>query len=99
MELCMRVGDRRLFEIFLDAALTALKLGLHFNRHASAVVDWLAAIVDAHPLNPVLFHQIRAVLAGWNINSRPLAIEDFRLICFRINAEFVVVRWLLGRNL
>ena len=95
----VRVGDGRLFEILLDAAPAPLKLRLHLDRHAGPVLDRLAAVVLRHPLDGVLLHQLGAPLAGRDVDSLPLAVQDLGLIGLGVDPQFVVVGGMLGVDL
>ena len=99
MDAAMGIGDRRLLEILLDAAAATLELRLHLDRHARAVIDRVAEVVDGHPLDVMLGHQVGCRLAGRKIDSFPLAVEDLRLVGFRVDPQLVVVGRLLEGGL
>jgi hypothetical protein len=87
----MGIGDRRLFQILLDAAPAALELRLHLDRDPRAVVDRFAAVVLRDPLDGVLLHQLDARLARRNVDAGPLAVEDFRLVGLGVDPQLGVV--------
>ncbi len=51
------IRNRRLFQIFLNAAPAALVSPFQFNRHSRAVGHFLVAVVHGHPFDAVLFNQ------------------------------------------
>ena len=95
----MRIGDRRLLQIFLDAAAAALELCLHLDRDPRAMVDRIIAVVGRHPFDGVLGHQIGPHLAGRQIDPLALAVEDLGFVGFGVDPQFVVVGRFLGRGL
>ena len=95
----MGVGDCRLLEIFLDAAAAALELRLHLDRHAGAVLDRVALVVLGNPLDRVLLHQLRAALAGGDVNAFSLAVQDLGLVGLRVDPQFGIVGRVLGIDL
>ena len=87
VEAGMGIGDRRLLEIFLDAAAAALELRLHLDRHAGAVLDRVALVVLGDPLDRVLLHQFCAALAGGDVNAFSLAVQDLGLVGLRVDPQ------------
>lgn len=71
----VRVRDRRLLEILLDAAAAALELRLHLDRHAGAVVDGFTLVVLGDPFDLVLRHQVSAALARGDVDAFPLPFK------------------------
>ena len=95
----MRVGDRRLLQVLLDAPAAALELRLHLDRHAGAVVDRLALVVGGDPLDRVLLHQLGPDLAGRDLDPLPPAVEDLGLVGLGVDPQLVVVGVIPGAGL
>ncbi len=99
----VRIGDRRLFEIFVDAAAAALKLRFQFDGDARAALHflrpahrfWPAGVVDVvmgHPLDAVLGDVLAALFARRNVDAFALAVEDLGLVPLGVDLDFEVVR-------
>ena len=93
------VGDRRLLEIFLDTPAAPLELRLHLDRHAGAVLDRVALVVLGDPFDRVFVHQLRATLAGGDVDAVSLAVQDLGLVGLRVDPQFGVVGGVLGVDL
>ena len=99
VEAGMRIGDRGLLEVLLDAATTPLELGLHLDRHAGAVLDWLALVVLTDPLDRMLLHKLGTTLAGGDVDAVSLAVQDLGLVGLGVDPQFGIVGGVLGVDL
>ncbi len=85
----MGVGDRRLFEILVDAAAPAVELAFQLDRHPRAVVEF-------DPLDAVFFDVLGAGVFWRNILAFATAVQDLWHVALGVDLDFVVVGRLAG---
>src|SRR2546425_8319001 len=94
----VRVGDRRLFQIFVDAAsatyIAALELDRHARTTAEAVMMRLLVSggIVRYPFDAVVRDVFVALFAGGDVFALSLAVDDFRLISPGVDLNFEIVR-------
>ena len=98
----VRVGNRGLLQIFVDAAapthIAALELDCH-ARTAPEVLRLLARTgIVRYPLNTVVGDVPVSLFAGRYIFAVALAVDDLRLVAPRINLNLEIVRRLFLRS-
>ena len=88
----VRIGDRRLREILVDAAAAADVLGFQLDRHPRAV-----RLLD--PFDAVLGDRAPPLSPGRDVDPFAAAVENLRLVLLGVDLDFVVVGRLLGVDL
>ncbi len=87
----MRVGDRRLLQVLVDAPLAPLVFGFQFQSHPGAMGDWprrclgRIGFVMGGPLDTTVLDILLPFFARRDIFSLSLAVEDFRLVDFGVD--------------
>ena len=76
----VRVRERRLFEVFVDAAATAMVFRLQLDRYPGSARD-----VD--PIEFAVAQNLPAFVVGGNRFAGAVAVEDFRFVRFRVDAD------------
>ena len=85
----VRIGDRRLLQILVDAAPAALVLGLELDGHPGAVIH-------LEPFDALLLDQLAAGFAGRNVDPFPLAVENLGVVLLGVDLNLEVVCGLRG---
>src|SRR5438034_3520338 len=98
----VRVGNRGLLQIFIDAAtpthITSLELDGH-ARAAPEVMRWLARSgIVRYPFDTVVGDVPVPLFAGRYIFAVTLAVDDLRMVAPRINLNLEIVRRLFLRS-
>src|SRR5207237_3244985 len=95
----MRIGNRRLLEIFVDAATAAYKPSLQFDGHArsaSEIVMMMRLLVNSrimrYPLDAVIGDVFVPLFAGGDVFAISLAVDDLRLVPPGIDLNLEIVR-------
>ncbi len=92
MDSHVRVGNRRLFQVFVHAAPAPLVDRLQLDRDPRSVID-----VD--PFNPMLGNQFFAPRTRRNVDTLAPSVQDLRVVPLGVDLDLVVVRRLAAGDL
>ena len=90
----VRVGDRGLFEIFIDAAAAALITPFQLDRDARAALELLQFLtglsirrrrIVGYPFDAAIRDSLVSLLAGRNLFALAAAVDDLRLVPLRVD--------------
>ena len=98
----VRIGDRRLFQIFVHAAAAALIAAFQLDRDARAALQlaWSPLLrrgirsrrIVRYPFDAVIGDVLLSLFAGRNVFAVALPVDDLRLVPLGVDLNFEVVR-------